>query len=267
MRYTILSFILLFCVHPVLAQSPIQTIRGMVTDEVSGKVLSHASISLVHTSFGTFSDSVGSFILQNIPIGRYDIKISYVGYESMMLKEIQVSSAKELFLAVTLREHTGKLSGVVIQSKVNKEQALNSMAPVSARMLSVEEARRYAGGFDDPARLVSAFAGVNSTIGSNAISVRGNNPQSLQWKLEGVEISNPNHFADLAVFGGGGITALSSQLMTNSDFFTGAMPAEYQNALSGVFDLYMRNGNARKREHTFQLGLIGIDAASEGPFI
>ncbi|HNB81453.1 MAG TPA: hypothetical protein PLP14_05095, partial [Chitinophagaceae bacterium] len=87
------------------------------------------------------------------------------------------------------------------------------------------------------------------------------------WKLEGVEISNPNHFADLAVFGGGGITALSSQLMTNSDFFTGAMPAEYQNALSGVFDLYMRNGNARKREHTFQLGLIGIDAASEGPFI
>ena len=96
--------------------------------------------------------------------------------------------------------------------------------------------------------------------------VRGNNPQSLQWKLEGVEISNPNHFADLSAFGGGGLTALSVHLLANSDFFSGAMPAEYSNALSGVFDIFMRNGNNQKYEHTFQLGAIGIDAASEGPF-
>ena len=115
-------------------------------------------------------------------------------------------------------------------------------------------------------RLVSAFAGVSSNFGNNAIVVRGNSPQSLQWKLEGVEISNPNHFADLAAFGGGGITALSAQLLANSDFFSGAMPAEYSNALSGVFDIYMRSGNNQKHEHTFQIGAIGIDAASEGPF-
>lgn len=95
-------------------------------------------------------------------------------------------------------------------------------------------------------RLVSAFAGVSSNFGNNAIVVRGNSPQSLQWKLEGVEISNPNHFADLAAFGGGGITALSAQLLANSDFFSGAMPAEYSNALSGVFDIYMRSGNNQK---------------------
>jgi len=114
--------------------------------------------------------------------------------------------------------------------------------------------------------LVSAFAGVSSNVGNNAIVVRGNNPQALQWKIEGIEIPNPNHFADMAAFGGGGLTALSSQLLANSDFFLGAFPAEYNNALSGVFDIFMRNGNNTKHEHTFQLGLMGIDFSSEGPF-
>ena len=98
------------------------------------------------------------------------------------------------------------------------------------------------------------------------LSLLGEMLQSfLQWKIEGVEIPNPNHFADLASFGGGGLTALSSNLLANSDFFTGAFPAEYNNALSGVFDIRMRNGNNSDFEHSFEVGAIGIDFASEGP--
>ena len=134
-------------------------------------------------------------------------------------------------------------------------------------MLSVEEASRYAGGFDDPARLVSAFAGVSSNVGNNGISVRGNNPKSLQWKFEGIEISNPNHFADGNVFGGGVLSALSSHNLGNSDFFSGAFPAEYSNALSGVFDMNLRKGNSGKKERTIQIGLTGLDYAEEGPGI
>jgi hypothetical protein len=133
-------------------------------------------------------------------------------------------------------------------------------------MLSAEEAKRYAGGVDDPARLASSFAGVASNVGNNGIVVRGNAPKFLQWKMEGIEIPNPNHFADLDAFGGGGLSALSSQMLSNSDFFTGAFPAEYNNALSGVFDIFMRNGNNQKHEHTVQIGTIGLDASSEGPF-
>ncbi|MEO8087884.1 MAG: TonB-dependent receptor, partial [Bacteroidota bacterium] len=134
------------------------------------------------------------------------------------------------------------------------------------RMLSVEEAKRYAGGFDDPARLASSFAGVASSTGENGIAVRGNAPKFVQWKMEGIEIPNPNHFGDLKSFGGGTFTALSSQMLANSDFFTGAFPAEYNNALSGVFDMAMRTGNNQKQENTFQIGVVGIDASSEGPF-
>ncbi len=258
-------FLLLISVR-LIAQQPTQTIRGTVVDEGSNMPLPYAAVGLQNTSIGTTTDSLGNFTLKNIPIGRYDIIVSFMGYEPFVIREIQLTSAKEVFLIVSMKENATELDEIVISPKVNKERPLNSMATVSTKMLSVEEAERYAGGFDDPARLVSAFAGVSSNVGNNAIVVRGNSPQSLQWKLEGIEISNPNHFADLGSFGGGGLTALSSQVLANSDFFLGAMLAEYSNALSGVFDIFMRNGNNQKHEHTFQLGAIGIDAASEGPF-
>lgn len=263
-RLFLIPFLLL-SLH-LFSQKPTQTIRGTIIDEDSNMPLRFVSIGLGSSTIGTVSDSSGNFTLKTVPIGRYNINVSCVGYEPVVLKEIQVTSAKEVVLSISMKELTNTLDEVVVKPKVNKEQPLNSMATVSARMLSVDEAKRYAGGFDDPARLVSAFAGVSSNVSNNAIVVRGNSPQSLQWKLEGVEISNPNHFADLSSFGGGALTALSTQLLANSDFFSGAMPAEYSNALSGVFDIFMRSGNNQKQETTFQLGAIGIDAASEGPF-
>jgi hypothetical protein len=133
-------------------------------------------------------------------------------------------------------------------------------------MLSVEEASRYAGGFDDPARLTTAFAGVSGGVSSNAISIRGNSPQFLQWRLEGTETVNPTHFSDVSGVGGGIITALSAQMLGNSDFFIGAFPAEFGNALSGVFDMQLRNGNNQRYEHTAQIGTLGVEFGSEGPF-
>lgn len=155
---------------------------------------------------------------------------------------------------------------VIVTGQVNKEQPLNPMAMAGARMFSVEEANRFAGGFDDPARLVTSHAGVLGGVADNSISIHGNAPQLLQWKLEDIEIPNPNHFADLPATGGGVFTALSSQVMGNSDFYTGVFPAEYNNAFSGIFDMKMRNGNNEHYEHAVQASLLGLDVSSEGPF-
>jgi len=245
-----------------------QTIRGNVVDISSNEPIPFATVSVINVNqiMGTKTDSLGNFKLTNIPLGRYDLKVSFIGYEPSIIREVQVSSAKETFLTITIKESAIGLNEVVIKPRVNKEQPLNLTASVSARMLSVEEAKRYAGGFDDPARLASSFAGVASNTGDNGITIRGNAPKFLQWKMEGVEIPNPNHFGDLKSFGGGTFTALSSQMLANSDFFTGAFPAEYNNAISGVFDIAMRTGTNKKRENTFQVGIVGIDASSEGPF-
>ena len=142
---------------------------------------------------------------------------------------------------------------------------MNKMVLAGARMLSVEEASHYAGGFDDPARLVASFAGVAPGVSTNGISIHGNAPHLLQWRLEDVEIPNPNYFADITSLGGEILSSLSSQVLKNSDFFTGAFSSKYGNAVSGVFDMKLRNGNNQKNENVFQVGIMGIDFASEGP--
>lgn len=265
---TVFIFMLVFLTTIQVFAQPSQTIRGTAIDNASNTPVAFATVMLLNTNplIVATTDSLGNFALTNVPVGRYDVKVSCVGYDPAIIREVLVSSAKQTFLTIQLKENISLLDEIVVKPSVNKEQPLNSMATLSAKMLSVEEAKRYAGGFEDPARLATAFAGVAGNTGQNGIIVRGNAPKFLQWKMEGIEIPNPNHFGDLQSFGGGLLTAMSSQMLANSDFFTGAFPAEYNNALSGVFDISMRKGNNEKREHTIQVGLIGIDASSEGAF-
>lgn len=258
---------LVFVLH---AQSITQVVRGKIFDAESQEPLAGASISIVGTNplIGSITDSSGNFRFNQISLGRYSFAVSINGYEPTTIPEVLVTSGKEVILAVALRQSISTLSEVVIKSATQKGKVQNNMATVSARSFSVEETRRYAGGLDDPARMASAFAGVTTgNLQDNAIIIRGNAPKGVSWRLEGVEIPNPNHFAGGNVAGGGIVTVFSSQMLANSEFYTGAFPAEYGNALAGVFDMKFRNGNNEKRESAIQLGLLGIDVSSEGPFV
>jgi hypothetical protein len=268
MRPLVLLVNLILIFNFSFAQPFYQTLRGYVSDASGLTPLKYATITSVSqgVTIRVQTDTNGNFIIREVPVGRVDLEISCIGYETKIIRELEVGSAKEVIINVELNLQVHSLTEVKIKAGTAKERPMNLMSLAGGRILSVEEAKRYAGGFDDPARLVSSFAGVAANIANNGIVVRGNAPKSLQWKMEGVEIPNPNHFADLATFGGGGLTALSSQLLANSDFLSGAFAAEYTNALSGIFDMQMRNGNNKKKEHTFQFGLTGIDFASEGPF-
>ncbi len=254
----------LFCI----SQSKGQVIKGRIIDSQSQAPLPGATVVILESDpqLGTITNENGEFRLWNVKPGRYNLMVSFVGYENYLFREVLVGTGKEVVLNAGLSELQTKLDEVKIVARTSKEQPINRMASINARQLSVEEASRYAGGFDDPARLAGSFAGVASEIGNNGIVIRGNSPRNLLWRMEGIEISNPTHFANVIAFGAGGITALSSHMLANSDFYTGAFPAEYGNALSGVFDVRLRNGNKDKHEHTFQAGIIGIDFSSEGPF-
>lgn len=245
---------------------PVQTIRGVVVDYASGAPIAYATVGLLNMpQMGAATDNEGRFEIKHIPVGRHDLQASFLGYEPAVFREILLTSAKEVYLEIQLRESVLQLDEVVIQPRIHKEVPLNKMALSGARMLSVEEAGRFAGGMDDPARLVSSYAGISSAVSSNGISVHGNAPSLLQWRLEEVEIPNPNHFADVASLGGGVLSSLSKNVLGNSDFYTGAFPAEYNNAVSGIFDMKLRNGNSQKFQHTLQAGILGLDVASEGP--
>lgn len=268
LRYIILAISVLLSISSITAQNNglTQSIRGTITDNASGAPLPYVSVGLLDMpEIGTTTDEDGNFTLRNIPIGRHTLQATSVGYEPNIYREILVTSAKEVFLNIPLKESINELQEVVVRPETNKDLPVNKMALSGARMLSVEEASRYAGAMEDPARLVSSFAGVAPSVGNNGISIHGNAPHLLQWRLEDIEIPNPNHFADIATLGGGILSSLSSNVLGNSDFFTGAFPAEYNNAVSGIFDMKLRNGNNQNYEHTFQAGMLGLDFASEGP--
>ena len=250
------------------SQELTQTIRGTVIDETSEITLPGATIQLLDTDpkIGTVTNFDGEFVIENVPVGRYTVFVSFIGYEPVTIPNVVVHTGKSNFLNVKVKESLVNLEEVVVKGERPKDLPLNEMATVSARAFTVEETERYAAGLDDPARMATAFAGVtNSTIGQNAIVVRGNAPKGVQWKVEGIEVPNPSHFAGASTTGGGMVTLLSNQVLDNSDFLTGAFPAEYGNALSGVFDMNLRKGNNQEYEHAFKAGLLGIDFASEGP--
>ncbi len=271
-RVTKFTILFLFLIAPAVlfgqgnGKVLTQTVRGTIVDAASGYPIAYASVALLgKPGMGAITDSLGHFIIKNVPVGRHDIQASFVGYESSVFKEVLVTSSKGVFLNILMKEAIQELSEVTVLPRLNKEQPLNKMATTGARMLSVEEASRYAGGMDDPARLVSSFAGVSPGMSTNGISIHGNASHLLQWRLEDVEIPNPNHFADLSILGGGILSGLSSLVLGNSDFFSGAFPAEFSNAVSGVFDMKLRNGNNQNMENTIQVALLGLDFASEGP--
>lgn len=243
-----------------------QNIRGRVFDQFTQQALVGASLVVQNENLklGTVSDEKGEFVFTAVPVGRYEIKVQYIGYASLARKGLLLTSGQELVLELGLNEQA--LTGDAVQIVADQRKVTNEAAVVSARSFSVEELRRIPGGIDDPARMVSKLPGVspNGSALTNELNVRGNSSRAVIWRLEGVDIYNPNHFGALGGTGGS-ITLFSQQLLTNTDFFSGAFPADYGNALGGVFDARFRNGNTQKREHTLQIGFLGIDAATEGP--
>jgi len=245
-----------------------QNIRGTVLDNELESPLIGARIVLMgeQDTLKTGTDIDGNFRFNKVNIGRYNLHISMIGYESANLAQILLESGKELVLNINLQEDITSMSTLIIDGSDPKGSIGNEMATVSARSFSVEETSKDAGSFTDPGRMAQSFAGVSSNNDeSNGIVIRGNSPRGVLWRMEGIEIPNPNHFSDQGA-SGGAISMLNSNVMANSDFYTGAFPADYGNALSGVFDINLRKGNNQKREYSLGAGVLGLDATLEGPF-
>jgi hypothetical protein len=259
--------IFIAAVVDVYSQSLTQTIRGTVIDAVNEMPIVGANVILLEQTepIGTITNADGQFSLENVPLGRQSIQVSFIGYKPVFLNNLLVTSGKELVVNVGLEEEYQQVGEVTVKANAGKRPQ-NEMAMISSRTFSVEETERFAGSMGDPARMVANYAGVMTQNDSrNDIIVRGNSPIGVQWRLEGIDIPNPNHFAAHGTTGGP-VSMLNNNMLSNSDFLTGAFPAEYGNATAGAFDLYMRSGNNNQAEYTGQIGFNGLELGVEGPF-
>jgi len=263
-----LLFILFIWTSLSFAQKLTQNIRGTIIDKQSQFPIPGSKVVVIGSSplKAAITDLDGNFEIQDVSVGRLQLQISFVGYETTTLSNLELTSGKELIVNVGLEESIALLNKVEVTYKEEKKEALNKMATVSARTISTEEAGKFAGTLNDPARMAQNYAGVSGVSDDrNDIIIRGNSPLGVLWRMEGIDIPSPNHFSSLGTTGGP-ISMLNINNLSNSDFFTSAWSADYGNALSGVFDLRLRNGNNSKREFLGQVGFNGFELGAEGPF-
>ncbi|MCR6718880.1 MAG: carboxypeptidase-like regulatory domain-containing protein [Chitinophagaceae bacterium] len=267
MKMQILSMIVFLTVAAGLqAQQPVQVLRGNIFDQALQQPISNATATIVELDKSVVSDNNGYFRFNGLPLGTYTLMVTHAAYELFKTEGVIINAGKETVLQVPLTTKVKEETAVVVKAGSRRNLPNNTMSLVSARAFSVEETQKYAAAVNDPLRMAMAFPGVMAVDdGNNQIIIRGNSPSGMLWRMEGMDIPNPNHFGNAGA-SGGGISILSSQLLSNSDFVTGAFAAEYGNALSGVFDLKLRKGNNEKREYAVQAGILGLNVAAEGPF-
>lgn len=267
-KHLILVSAFLLCTFALWSQAPTQTIRGRVVDKVTQQPLIGANVTVTDLAdlTGAITDFDGYFIIEKVPVGRHSVGCSYIGYTPWLSDGLVLTSARELVLDIELKESSVNLGELLIIAIARPKEAMNDAAVLSARSFSVEDVQHFAGAINDPGRMAHSLPGVQpSKDNEGDLVIRGNSSNGVLWRLEGVDILNPNHFARLGG-SGGGLTIFSISLLSTSDFFSGAFPAEYGNALAGVFDMRFRNGNQEKRQHTFRAGMLGLEVATEGPF-
>jgi hypothetical protein len=261
---TACSTLLAFLIFSSFASA--QSITGRVTDAISLSPLPGANILLMPGEKGTISDSLGLFTLENLEPGYYQLRISYIGYQSVEISDIWVRSGNTVNQQIQLKREYSELTEVTVRGQQN---------PIELGQLSIteEQVNRFAATYYDPARLITNSPDVSVTNDqNNRVSVRGISPNYNVWRLQGVEIVNPNHltnagtFSDEPIATGGSVNIISAQMLGKSDFVYGAFKPNYGNSLGGIFDMQLKKGNQRKRNYTVQASLIGIDLASEGPF-
>lgn len=262
------QFAMLFLIKATLfSQDLTQTIRGTILEKQTQSPLPGAVIQLLTNASvqPVSTDENGKFKLTLVPIGRHQLKCSLLGYKEKYITII-LNSGKESVVTLELEENVLQGQEVTVTTEQDKTKTNNKMSTVSARVFSAEEAARYAGSRGDPARMAANFAGVSGANDSrNDIIIRGNSPLGILWRLNGLDVPNPNHFGSSGSTGGP-ISILNNNTLDNSDFMSGAFAADYGNATAGVFDLKMRSGNNEKYEFLGQVGFNGFELGAEGPF-
>lgn len=94
----LLTFLIFLFVHSLSAQG----IKGKVIDATNSEPLVGATIKIVGTNLGAISDIDGTYIVEGLEPGIYNVNVSYIGYKSRLFKDINVSKGKTVNLDVVM---------------------------------------------------------------------------------------------------------------------------------------------------------------------
>lgn len=237
-------------------------IYGTVTNSINNEALPFVTIILSGTTYGTQSDIDGKYSVENIPPGLYNVEFSFIGFKKKTLFEVQVTNAKPVYLNVVMEEDENLLEAVEVKETITDK---TDESPLSLRTIGANEIQRNPGGNRDISRVIQSLPGVTYTPSfRNDIIIRGGSPNENRFYLDGIEVPNINHFATQGS-SGGPVGMINVDFIREVEFYSGAFPVNYGNALSSVFSFEQRDGRTDKWGGSFTLGSSDVGLTAEGP--
>lgn len=236
--------------------------KGVIKDSKTNEDIIGATVSILGTNYNTISDIDGTFLINGIKPGLYDVEISYIGYETIDLFEIEVQGAKPTFLPIFIQQTSLQLDEITSKGANFRKV---SESPLSLKNIGVSEIRRNPGGNRDISRVIQSLPGVTSTASfRNDLIIRGGAPNENRFYIDDVEIPNINHFATQGASGGpAGI--INIDFIREVDFYSSAFPVARGNTLSSVFNFKFKDGRNDRLGMIATVGATDLGVTLEGP--
>ncbi|MBU1099088.1 MAG: TonB-dependent receptor [Bacteroidetes bacterium] len=256
------SLVFILLCSSLFAQQNMGTISGKVVDKFTQEAIPGANIIVIDNDRGAATDAEGNFTIDKLPAKNYQIRISSVGYESVIKTDIYVSTGRPVQLFIELNEAVIELDGVTVSAdyfEMNPTE-MNSLAS-----FSYEELRRAPGGLEDVVRALSILPGVaRVSAGRNDLVVRGGAPTENLFLVDGFVIPNINHFGTQGATGGP-LSYINLDYVNNTTFSTGGFSALYGDKLSSVLAIDLREGRSDRigGKATISASQFGLNL--EGP--
>ena len=240
---------------------PVHQVKGTVIDKSSRQPLEFINVMIVGLNKGGVTNAEGKFSIEQVPPGIYRLQASAIGYKTVTTPEY-ILSTRDLHIQIEMEENQTELEGVTITASPFRRDI---ESPVSLRIIGLQEIEKSPGANRDISRIVQSYPGVAfSPIGyRNDLIVRGGSPSENRFYLDGVEITNINHFSTQGA-SGGPVGILNADLIREVNFYTGAFPTDKGNALSSVLDFKLRDGDMERNSVKATLGASEVSLASNG---
>jgi hypothetical protein len=260
MRQFIAAVIFCISITTVFSQNGI--IRGKVINELNNEPIPFANVVIQGTTIGVTTDIDGNFELKDLSPNLYNLVVSYIGFETKIISEIQVSNARVAFLNISLKETAKQLEAVEI--KANPFQRTEE-SPISTKAIGTNEIQRYPGGNRDISRVIQSLPGVASTVAfRNDIIIRGGAPNENRFYVDDIETPVINHFSTQGA-SGGPVGIFNVDLIKGVDFYSGAFPANRGNTLSSLLSFNFIEGRTDRWAGRFTIGASEVALSGEGP--
>jgi len=239
-------------------------IRGRVMDKEKYEPLPFVNVVVMGTNSGAATDMNGEFVITGLEPGIYTLKATFIGYKPAYSDEIEINNAKTAYIEITMKQLDLQIGEVTVTP--SKYENLEE-SPVSVQQIQVSDIEKSPGANRDISKVIQSFPGVGSSVSfRNDIIVRGGGPSESVFYLDGIEIPTLNHFSTQGA-SGGAVGIINADLIQNVNYYSGAFPANRNNALSGVFEFKLKDGNKDQTNRRISVGASETALTMDGPIL